>query len=170
MAPSPEALAQAKSRNLGHLLMRCSRIYNEIGVSRVREKMGMPELRPAHMQVFPHLDVEGTSQAELARRMGMTKQAAGELVADLERMGAVERVPHPGDRRARMVRLTDHARGGLLIGLGVLSEIEARLRGEVGTERMERFIDDLVLLTGAVERVQREDELRMQVAEGPPRR
>ena len=33
----------------------------------------------------------------------MTKQSMGELAADLESRGYVERVAHPGDRRGRMV-------------------------------------------------------------------
>lgn len=153
MSFSREALQAAKARNLGHLLMRCARLYNEVGVARVREVAGLPELRPAHMQVLPHLDLDGTRQTDLARRMGMTKQAAGELIADLERMGAIERVADPSDRRARLVRLTPRAREGLLVGLGVLVAIESEVRAEVGDARVERLVDDLLVLLSVVERL-----------------
>ena len=153
MALTPEALASAKARNLGHLLLRCARLYNEAGVARVREVANLPDLRPAHMQVIPHLDLDGTRQTTLAQRMGMTKQAAGELITDLERMGVVERVADPADRRARIVRLTPTAREGLLVGLGVLAQLEARLREEVGDARIERLLDDLLVLLPAVERL-----------------
>jgi len=67
---------------------------------------GGPALRAAHAQVFEHLDPGGTRVTALAERARMTHQAMGELVADLERAGLLERVTDPADRRARLVRPT----------------------------------------------------------------
>ncbi len=66
-------------------------------------------LTQSHMGIFQHVDhpPEGTRQTELAERMQITKQALGELVDDMERRGMVERRPVPGDRRAKLVCLTD---------------------------------------------------------------
>mgnify|MGYP002336095740 CR=1 FL=1 len=70
---------------------------------------GYPELRPAHMSIFQHVDhpPHGTRITELAERAQMTKQSMGQLVTDMERLGFVERIPDPTDQRAKIVRLTD---------------------------------------------------------------
>jgi len=82
---------------------------------------GGPALRAAHAQVFEHLDPGGTRVTALAERARMTHQAMGELVADLEQAGLLERVTDPADRRARLVRPT-------AAGLTVLDRAGARLR------------------------------------------
>jgi DNA-binding MarR family transcriptional regulator len=71
--------------------------------------------------VFEHLDPGGTRITALAERARMTHQAMGELVADLEQAGLLERVTDPADRRARLVRPT-------AAGQAVLARAGARLR------------------------------------------
>ena len=69
---------------------------------------------------------------ELARRVGVSKQAVGQLVDELVQMGALGRVPDPGDGRAKRIRF---AQGALLHGLGVLGEVEAELAAQLGEAR-----------------------------------
>jgi DNA-binding MarR family transcriptional regulator len=67
---------------------------------------GHPEIRPPHGNVMQFLDDGGTRVSVLAGRAEMTKQSMAELVSHLERLGYVERVPEPSDRRAKLVRAT----------------------------------------------------------------
>lgn len=155
---APEALAAAKAVNLGHLLFRTARLLNDVGVARVRRDFGMDGLRAAHMQVLPHLDLAGTRATDLAKRMGVTKQAVGQLLDEIEVLGVIERVPDPADRRARLVRFTEKGRAGLLVGLGVLAGIERELVEQVGAEAIARLKEDLAVLLPAVERLARAEE------------
>jgi DNA-binding MarR family transcriptional regulator len=66
------------------------------------------EARPAHGFVFTRLAPDGATVTELAVHLGVTKQAASQLVEELVRKGYVERRPHPGDARARLIVLTEH--------------------------------------------------------------
>lgn len=67
-----------------------------------------PALRPAHGFAFLYLSHHPDATAvELAGYLGVTKQAAGQLVDELSRLGYVTRTRHPTDRRARAIRLTD---------------------------------------------------------------
>lgn len=58
-------------------------------------------------------DHEAPTTVALAEHLRVTKQSAGELVAALEKGGYLERRPHPADRRARVLVLTDEGRAGL---------------------------------------------------------
>ncbi len=130
------AIEAAKAASTAQLLFRCARLLDEYALSRLRSETGQP-IRPAHTKVFPHIDLDGTRPTELARRMGISKQAVGQLVADLEDMGVVERVPDPTDRRGRLVQFVQHADGGhvLLDGLRLLAAVEQDLAQELGEER-----------------------------------
>ncbi len=68
---------------------------------------GFEGLRPAHGFAFARLAPDGATVTDLAVHLGMTKQAASQLVDELARKGYVERRPHPADARARLIVLTE---------------------------------------------------------------
>lgn len=65
------------------------------------------EGRPAYGFAFARLAAGDATATDLAAHLGVTKQAAGQLVDELVRAGYAERRPHPGDARARLVVLTE---------------------------------------------------------------
>ncbi|MFF2509804.1 MarR family winged helix-turn-helix transcriptional regulator [Streptomyces sp. NPDC058086] len=65
------------------------------------------EGRPAYGFAFTRLAPDGATVTDLAAHLGMTKQAASQLVDELVRKGYAERRPYPGDARARLVVLTE---------------------------------------------------------------
>ena len=67
---------------------------------------GFADLRPAHGFAFARLSPDGATVGQLAEHLGMTKQAASQLVEELVTKGYVERRPHPADARARLIVLT----------------------------------------------------------------
>ncbi|MCW7942998.1 MarR family transcriptional regulator [Streptomyces hygroscopicus] len=67
---------------------------------------GFEGLRPAHGFAFARLTPDGATVTELAAHLGVTKQAASQLVDEIVRKGYAERRPHPADARARLVVLT----------------------------------------------------------------
>lgn len=71
---------------------------------------GFEGLRPAHGFAFSRLAPDGATVTDLAAHLGVTKQAASQLVDEMVRKGYVERRPHPGDARARLVVLTERGR------------------------------------------------------------
>ncbi|MDH6216774.1 MarR family winged helix-turn-helix transcriptional regulator [Streptomyces pseudovenezuelae] len=68
---------------------------------------GFEGVRPAHGFAFARLAPGGATVTELAAHLGVTKQAASQLVDDIVRRGYAERRAHPGDARARLVVLTE---------------------------------------------------------------
>ncbi|MEU3891500.1 MarR family winged helix-turn-helix transcriptional regulator [Streptomyces sp. NPDC029041] len=71
---------------------------------------GFEGVRPAHGFAFARLAPDGATVTDLAVHLGVTKQAASQLVDELVRKGYAERRPHPEDARARLVVLTGRGR------------------------------------------------------------
>jgi DNA-binding MarR family transcriptional regulator len=65
------------------------------------------EVRPAYGFAFTRLAPDGATVTDLATHLGVTKQAASQLVDELVRKGYAERRPYPGDARSRLVVLTE---------------------------------------------------------------
>ncbi len=135
---SQAAVEAAKQDNLGQLLLKAARLYDQEARRRVAAS-GRGELRPAHARLFPHIDWEGTRITELAARVGATKQAVGQTVAELEAEGIVERRPDPADARARLVTFTARGRRAMVHGLGVLAGLEDELEGRLSKRDRERL-------------------------------
>jgi DNA-binding MarR family transcriptional regulator len=131
-----EHLDRIKQASVGQLLLKGARLLDERALGRFNREGPRVPLRPAHTSLFPHIDREGTRLTELARRLGVTKQAAGQLVTDLEALGVLERVDDPADGRAKLVRFTDHGLKALQHGLSVLRTIEGELERRLGRARM----------------------------------
>jgi DNA-binding MarR family transcriptional regulator len=140
-----QTLEEQKTRSTLQLLFKCARLLNERAIEHVRQQTGLP-LRAAHTTLLPHVDLEGTRLTDLAARLGVTKQGAGQLVDELVDMGMLERVTDPDDGRAKRVRFTKRGRAGLLHGLGTLQSIEAELRAQVGATTMRSLHDALVAI------------------------
>jgi DNA-binding MarR family transcriptional regulator len=68
---------------------------------------GFEGLRPAHGFAFARLAPDGATVTDLAAHLGVTKQAASQLVDEIVRKGYAERRPHPEDARARLIVLTE---------------------------------------------------------------
>jgi len=113
------------------LLLRASRWFDAALLSGLAEQ-GWPRLTPAQSLVFAHLDADGTAPAELARRLGTTRQATSDLVAGLARIDVLETVEDPLRRGGRRVRLTAMGRELASDARRVLDDLEAGL----GADRM----------------------------------
>jgi DNA-binding MarR family transcriptional regulator len=68
---------------------------------------GFGDVRPAHGFAFARLAPSGATVSELAAHLGVTRQAAAQIVDELVAKGYVLRLPHPDDGRAQLVVLTE---------------------------------------------------------------
>ncbi len=121
-------------RSTFELLFRAARLVNEAAIARVQAAGGT--LRAAHTQLFPHITRDGVRLTAIAEKLGVTKQAIGPLIDDLEREGVVERVDDPDDARAKRIRWTAAGERALVHGLGLLAALERELAATVGAERL----------------------------------
>jgi DNA-binding MarR family transcriptional regulator len=107
-------------------------------IDKLRERIaeaGHPEIREGHGCVFGFIDLEhGSRLTELAATAGLTKQAVGEAVTELERLGYVTRVPDPHDGRAKIIKLTDRGLDAVIKGRRIFAEIESEWAEQIGPE------------------------------------
>ena len=129
-APPVAAIEAAKRQSTLQLLFRAARLANTASIARVRSDLGVP-LREAHTALFPHIDFAGTRQTTIAAALGVSKQAVGPRIDELEAWGIVERVPDPSDGRARLVRFSAQGRLAMMRGLDHLMRFEGELAAEV---------------------------------------
>lgn len=144
-------LERRKEESALQLLFRAARLMNERALERVRARPEAKNLTAAHLALIPHIDLEGTRSVELARRVGISKQAVGQLIDDLERMGACERVVDPSDGRAKLVRFSKRGRRQLLEGLQLLQDLERECEQWVGRDRWRELKTTLLQLLRALE-------------------
>jgi DNA-binding MarR family transcriptional regulator len=134
----PKTSSRNAPENLAILLREPFRAGTEVLHRRFAER-GHPEIRPPHGNVMQFLDDAGTRVSVLAERAQITKQSMAELVAHLERLGYVERVPDPSDRRAKLVRATPRGRQLYAIARDVVAEIEADWTKRLGKTKMRQL-------------------------------
>ena len=91
---------------------------------------GHPDVRPAHGYAFQAIGPDGTTAGELGQRLGVTKQAAGQMVDDLTRLGYVERGPDPSDGRRRLVTLTPRGVDCLRASAEIFDELLTEWRAQ----------------------------------------
>jgi DNA-binding MarR family transcriptional regulator len=111
---------------------------------------GHTELLPSHQVVFAGIGRDGTRLTVLAQHAGMTKQAMGQIVDDLEHLGYVERTPDPTDGRAKIVRFTAAGLDFVCDAAEVLDEIWREYAELLGAHALDQLQEALhKLLRGA---------------------
>lgn len=150
--PDTDTLARARAASVLQLAMRLGRLADEEALRRIAAAGGpASRLRSAHTRLFPHVALEGTRPSEVARRLGVSKQAVGQLLDELIEMGVFEKIADPDDRRAVRIRWSARGRQAMLHGLGVLGGLERELAEALGDEGMSAL---RALLQRALERAE----------------
>lgn len=150
MSSFPSQLERAKSESVLQLLFRAARLWNERALAVASKNSGIT-LRASHTAIFPHLDLEGTRLTVLASRLGISKQAVGQLVEELEGMGVLERTVDESDARARLVRFTPRGRKALMQGLSILKSLEDDVERVIGAKDLGRLHQNLVDMVARAE-------------------
>ena len=107
------------------------------------EARGFTGLRPAHGFTFVRIAAEGATIAEIGEHLGVTKQAASQLVDELLRRGYVASGPHPRDARAKLITLTERGREVTRAADEASIEAAREWVAVLGVERVRELTADL---------------------------
>lgn len=129
------ALKEARRYGIGRLLFLVRRDFlNRLAV-KMEKRIGHALLHSSGA-LLPFIDLEGTRSVELARRMGISKQAVGKLVKELEETGFLTRAPDGADGRAFLVSFTEAGIDYLLEMHKAINQIEREYETVVGASQM----------------------------------
>lgn len=129
------ALQASRRHGIGRLLLLARRDF----LARLGVLMGGSDaaVLQARGRLLPYIDIAGTRSVDLARRMGVTKQAVGRLVRELEEDGLLCRESHDADGRAFLVKFTDEGLAYLSRMHTCISQIEREYERIAGRENMD---------------------------------
>jgi DNA-binding MarR family transcriptional regulator len=126
---------------------------------RVTERLhaaGFADVRFSHGFVFQHLVPGPLPVGALARRMGVSQQAASKAAGELERLGYVERVADPEDARVRRLALSERGRAAVAAGREAREAVADELAEALGSRRaatLRRALLDALAAAGGLDAV-----------------
>jgi DNA-binding MarR family transcriptional regulator len=111
---------------------------------------GFPDVRPVHEFAIRAIAEGGDSASELARRLGVSKQATAKTIVALEERGYVERAADEADGRRRRLSVTAKGEELLTVGAEIFDDLRARWAKQIGRKRLEELeatLEDLGIET-----------------------
>ena len=124
--------------------------YMEDRIFRAVQDAGFDDWTLAQVRVFQRLAPDGSRLTDLADQAQMSKQSAGVLVDQLERLGYVRRVPDPTDGRARLIVIEERGRRAAEVAMATSTEILAEWKAFLGTRNfalLHQILDQLREIT-----------------------
>jgi DNA-binding MarR family transcriptional regulator len=131
------------AQSLAFGLLAASRALVD-GVAAGVSARGFTDLRPAHGFAFTRLSAGGATITQLAEHLGVTRQAAAQLVDELVAKGYVERRPHPHDARARLIVLTSQGWACTRAAEAAIADTLRSWAAILGPQRLLALRDDLL--------------------------
>jgi DNA-binding MarR family transcriptional regulator len=147
---SPADVREYRNSRLYRSLGRILRVYTRRLIADLHAR-GFEDFAPSFPQVLSNLDTVGTRVGVLAARAGITRQAAGQLLADIERCGYVSRRPAPDDARAVIVLFTPRGRRLLETILELVGTVESEFAEIVGRDEFERIRTGLARIANTID-------------------
>ena len=107
--------------------------YTEDRIFRALQDAGFDDWTLAQCRVFQRIAPDGSRLTDLADQAQMSKQSAGVLVDQLERLGYVRRIPDPTDGRARLIVIEERGRRAVEVAASTLDGIYSEWKAYLGT-------------------------------------
>lgn len=127
---------------MGRLLLDAFNWF-DAGLLASLKEQGWPELSHSQSMAMAYLGSDGIRISELARRLGVSRQAAQKSVKELERLKLVITEVDPTNSSAKTVVLTPQGKANVTAALNIFSEIEKQLSKRIGAPEFASMRDAL---------------------------
>ncbi|WP_101756978.1 MarR family winged helix-turn-helix transcriptional regulator [Oceanicoccus sp. KOV_DT_Chl] len=119
------------SNNLSRLLVELAKDFERRTLQKCHQR-GHTKIRRSHSSLFSNLGFEAVRLTELAERAGITQQAMGKLVKEMERVGYVKRHVDESDKRAKIIELTEMGTTLVNDSMEIVDEVIAEYTAALG--------------------------------------
>lgn len=126
------------SKNLSRLLMELARDFEKRALEKCHQR-GYTQIRRSHYSLFSNMNSGSIRLTELAEKAGITQQAMGKLVKEMESEGYVRRQIDESDKRAKLIELTELGQRMVRDSMEIVDEILEEYRQAMGEEGIDEL-------------------------------
>jgi DNA-binding MarR family transcriptional regulator len=125
--------AHKLSNNFSRLLIELAKDFERRALQKCHQR-GHTKIRRSHSSLFSNLGFGAVRLTLLADRAGITQQAMGKLVKEMERVGYVKRHVDETDKRAKIIELTELGEQLVHDSMEIVDEITSEYVQSIGLE------------------------------------
>ncbi len=127
-----------KDTSAGYLVNHVARLF----ASGLKDRIAPLGLTIGQFPILLELWIgDGVTQRELLKNLALEQATLANTLARMERDGLIVRTPHPSDRRAKIVRLTDKAKATRDDAYAAASETNDQAMSGFSAEERRQFVE-----------------------------
>jgi len=128
-----EPISQVRDVHLGRMLLKLERKFTRLVLDKLAQD-GLDDITLRHFVVIPFIDEKGIRAVEIARQVGISKQAVSKLVDELLQKGYVSLKADPADGRASLVYMSPKGNDFLRRAIEYTKQVETSWQAVVGKQ------------------------------------
>lgn len=127
-------LFECQKSNIGRYLSMHKRAFDEWALNVLNQK-GYVGFKMSYFPIIMKIQLEGSTNKEIAAAARVTKQAMSKVIKELEKMKLIRFDYHPEDGRSMMIFLTKKGQEMVLESRKMLMKLEAKYEKSVGKQK-----------------------------------
>jgi len=136
-------VAYIQSCGWGKITAVLKKQFDKWAMERLAKK-GYKGFKMAYMPVIMNIDLNGTSNNDLALRANVTKQAMSKVIKELQKSGYISSKTDPDDKRSTIFRLTSKGESLIQTAKESVSDLMDEYRKLIGKKNYDGLLMQLV--------------------------
>jgi len=129
----------------GKILNHLRRQFDSWAIERLAQK-GYKGFKMTYMPVIMNIDMNGTSNNDLALRAKVTKQAMSKVIKELQKSGYISSKTDPDDKRSTIFKLTSKGQSFIWCARETVGELMDEYRKLIGKKNYDGLLTQLVTI------------------------
>ncbi len=123
---------------LSRLFAKSYRLIKSLNAKYLNE-LGYHDFKVGHVMVMMNLKPSGTTAAEIAKKVRVSKQAMSKLVQELIEKGYLKSIKHPTDQRATLIQVTASGNEFLSALQKCRVQVEEEIARVIGVDKLNQL-------------------------------